>query len=189
MMANWQPEYQSSCPVSSVDNKRFSGVVIKHINGSGISDMFAGVIADDSVAGVWSTSVTESRYKSNVSIWKGNASCGHPQPGKTPSPRLQLLTPLATRPSRVGGDSYTVWFANAGLADGEVTLVKLDDGLAVVGGASAWPLSKMSPPMSIAVTTSPSGGAPASTPRCGVLAIAGQRSTAETFCIALAPEE
>ena len=32
MMANWQPEYQTSCPVSSVDNKRFSGVVIKHIS-------------------------------------------------------------------------------------------------------------------------------------------------------------
>ena len=188
IMANWQPEYQSQCPVSPVDAKRFSGVVIKNVSGSGdVSDLSSGVIADESVAGIWATSVMESGYKSNVSIWKGNATAGHPQPGKSPSPRLQLLTPLVTRPSRAGGDTYLVWFANAGLADAEVTLVRLDEGLAIVGGARAWNLRQLSPPASIEVKVSPSddsGVLSASTPRCGVLSFPEEGGSGETFCIA-----
>jgi hypothetical protein len=187
MMANWQPEYQSSCPVLAHSKPtRFSGVVIKNVSGSGsANDSLAGVVADDSVAGVWTTSVTESGYKSSISKWSGNATAGHPQPGKPPSPRLQLFTSLVTGPRRVGGSTCLVWFANAGLADGEAKLVRLDPGLAIVGGANAWPLSKMSRPVSIEVELS-SDELTAGKPRCGVLVMEGsddQRN--ETFCITM----
>ena len=80
-----------------------------------------------------------------------------------------------------------MWFANAGLADAEVTLVRLDEGLAIVGGARAWNLRQLSPPASIEVKVSPSddsGVLSASTPRCGVLSFPEEGGSGETFCIA-----
>ena len=77
-----------------------------------------------------------------------------------------------------------MWFANAGLADGEVKLVSLDDGLGVVGGANAWNVSKMAPPVFIEMELSEHrpDGLVAGALRCGVLAISAE-GRGEKFCI------